>query len=123
MSERPSAETCERLESSAVSRGLTVFARINFSGDAEKVGIVMRPARLLIFGSLKAGTPLMLAAPASAIDFPLKVLVSEDESGRAFLSYNPPKYLMDRHNIPEELLKDIAGTVGMVESAAAQSGG
>jgi len=110
------AETFELLESKVASLGLSVFARIDFQKDAEKAEIKMRPARLLIFGNPKAGTPLMIASPTIAIDFPLKVLVSEDEQGKVWLTYNSPQYLKDRHNIPETLLKNISGIVGIVES-------
>jgi uncharacterized protein (DUF302 family) len=111
-------DTFVLLESAVASRGLTVFARIDFSGDARRAGLDMRPTRLLVFGNPKAGTPLMVAAPTLAIDFPLKVLVSEDESGKVWLSYNSPQYLKDRHDVPDELLKNTGGIVSIVDSVA-----
>jgi len=111
-------ETFRQLESSVLSRGLTVFARIDFSGDAAKAGVKMRSTRLLVFGNPKAGTPLMIAAPSIALDFPLKILVSEDEKGRTWLSYNALEYLRNRHNVPAVLLKNIEGIVGIVDSVA-----
>jgi uncharacterized protein (DUF302 family) len=110
------AETLERLESSIISKGLTIFARIDFSEDAEKAGLKMNPTRLLIFGNPKAGTPLMIASPSLAIDFPLKILVSVDDTGKAWVSYNSPEYLRDRHHIPDNLLKNISGIVSISES-------
>jgi uncharacterized protein (DUF302 family) len=95
-----------------------IFARIDFSGDAQKAGLKMNLTRMLIFGNPKAGTPLMIAAPTVAIDFPLKVLVSADKNGRVSVSYNSPEYLMARHNLPAELLKNITGIVEIVESVA-----
>jgi uncharacterized protein (DUF302 family) len=118
MSKYSFEDTFRRLESAIASRGLTIFARIDFSGDAQKAGLKMNPARLLIFGNPKAGTPLMVAAPTVAIDFPLKVLVASDKNARVWVSYNSPEYLRDRHNLPAELLKNIAGIVGIVESVA-----
>jgi uncharacterized protein (DUF302 family) len=112
----PFADTFDQLKFAVVSRGLTVFASIDFSEDAERAGSKMLPTRLLIFGSPKAGTPLMVAAPTLAIDLPLKVLVSEDENGRVWVSYNSLRYLKDRHNIPDELLKNISGIISIVES-------
>jgi len=112
------AETFERLKSIAVSHGLTIFATIDFSEDAERAGLKMNPTRLLIFGNPKAGTPLMISSPTVAIDFPLKALVSEDENRKVTISYNSPQYLEARHNIPDELLKNISGIVSIVESAA-----
>jgi uncharacterized protein (DUF302 family) len=109
-------DTCQRLESTVVSRGLTIFARINFSDDAHKAGLRMNPTRMLIFGNPKAGTPLMVAAPTLAIDFPLKILVSEDDKGRVWVTYNSPEYLKNRHDIPEDLLKNISGIIPVAES-------
>jgi uncharacterized protein (DUF302 family) len=109
-------DTFKRLESGVSSRGLTVFARIDFSGDAERAGLKMKPTRMLIFGSPKAGTPLMIATPTLAIDLPLKILVSEDEKGKVRVSFNSPDYLKERHNIPSQLLPNIAGIVSIAQS-------
>src|SRR5271168_1526828 len=97
-------ETVKRLQSILADRGLQVFALVDHSGEAEKVGMKMRPTKLLIFGSPKAGTPLMLAAPSIAIDLPLKILVWEDGQGKVWVSYNSPDYLRERHGLPQELL-------------------
>ncbi len=116
-SEYSFGDTFERLKSTVLSRGLTVFANINFSADAEHVGLKMNLAQMLIFGNPKAGTPLMVAAPTLALDFPLKVLVSEDANGKVWVSYNSLQYLKIRHDIPDELLKNISGIEDIVESA------
>jgi uncharacterized protein (DUF302 family) len=81
------------------------------------VGMKMPPTKLLIFGSPKAGTPLMLAAPSIAIDLPLKILVWEDSQGKVWLSYNSPEYLMKRHGVPQDLLKNIAVVGTLAEKA------
>jgi len=112
------ADSIERLESLARSKGLTVFARIDFSGDAARAGLDMRPTQMLIFGSPKAGTPLMVAAPGVAIDLPLKALAWQDASGQVWLSYNAPSYLKQRHGVPEALLPNIAGVKALVEQAS-----
>jgi uncharacterized protein (DUF302 family) len=91
---------------------------IDHSGEAEKVGLKMPPTKLLIFGNPKSGTPLMLAAPSSAIDLPLKILVSEDATGKVQISYNSPAYLENRHGLPPELIPNIA----IIEGLAAQAG-
>jgi uncharacterized protein (DUF302 family) len=101
-------ETLRRLEAVLQARGVTVFARVDHSGEAEKAGLKMNPAQLLIFGSPKAGTPLMVAAPTLAIDLPLKALAWQDAGGKVWLSYNTPEYLKQRHNIPDVLVKNIA---------------
>src|SRR5579872_2778415 len=81
-------QTVARLKDILHSKGITLFALIDHSGEAEKVGMKMLPTKLLIFGSPKGGTPLMLAAPSVAIDLPLKILVWEDSQGKVWLSYN-----------------------------------
>jgi uncharacterized protein (DUF302 family)/uncharacterized membrane protein YidH (DUF202 family) len=108
-------QTVERLKTILQSKGVTLFALVDHSGEAEKVGMKMRPTKLLIFGSPKAGTPLMLAGPSVAIDLPLKILVWEDAQEKVWVSYNSPEYLKERHGLPQELLQNIAA----VETLAA----
>lgn len=110
-------ETVEKLNGILNAKGVTLFALVDHSGEAEKVGMKMRPTKLLIFGSPKAGTPVMLAAPSIAIDLPLKVLVWEDSSGKVWVSYNSPDYLQERHDIPDELMQNIS----LVETLAAKA--
>lgn len=109
-------ETLLRLESVVQSKGLAIFCRVDHSGEAEKAGLKMNPTQLVIFGSPKAGTPLMVASPTLAIDLPLKALVWEDAGGKVWVSYNAPEYLKQRHNIPDELVKNIAGIGPLLES-------
>jgi uncharacterized protein (DUF302 family) len=111
-------DTVDRLEGIVQSRGLTLFAVVDHSGEAEKVGISMPPTRLLIFGSAKAGTPLMLDAPSVAIDLPLKVLVRQDGEGQTWVSYNSPEYLRQRHGFPAELVQNIAAVEVLAAAAA-----
>jgi uncharacterized protein (DUF302 family) len=110
-------ETVEKLKGILQAKGVTLFALVDHSGEAEKVGMKMRPTKLLIFGSPKAGTPLMQAAPSIAIDLPLKILVAEDEKGKVWVSYNSSAYLQQRHGLPQELLQNIA----VVEVLAAKA--
>ena len=110
-------ETLQRLEALVQERSLTIFARIDHSGEAVKVGLSMRPTKLLIFGSPKGGTPLMQTAPSIAIDLPLKALIWEDADGKAWLTYNDPAYLQHRHNVPPELLPNIAGVGALFAKA------
>ena len=110
-------ETVDKLKAILQSKGVTLFAVVDHSGEAERVGMRMPPTKLLIFGSPKAGTPLMLAAPSSAIDLPLKILVSQDTQGAVWLSYNSPEYLKQRHNLPAELLQNIAVVELLVSKA------
>jgi uncharacterized protein (DUF302 family) len=102
------AETLNRLESTLRARGIAEFARIDHSGEAAKIGLKMDPTQVVIFGSPKAGTPLMVAAPTLAIDLPLKALIWEDAGGKVWVSYNTAEYLAQRHSVPAELVANIA---------------
>jgi uncharacterized protein (DUF302 family) len=110
-------ETLQRLEALLHQKSVTIFALVDHSGEAAKAGLQMRPTKLLIFGSPKAGTPLMQAAPTSAIDLPLKALVWQDAEGKVWLTYNDPGYLLRRHDVPAELLPNIAGVSGLFAKA------
>src|ERR1700691_2152649 len=116
-SPRSVEETVQRLKSVIAQQGLQLFSLVDHSGEAEKVGLKMRPTKVLIFGSPKGGTPLMVASPSLAIDLPMKALVAEDENGRVWLTYNSPDYLKERHNVPEDLIKNLAGAGPLMEKA------
>lgn len=111
-------ETVERIKGILQSKGIALFALIDHSGEAEKAGMTMRPTKLLIFGSPKAGTPLMLAAPSIAIDLPLKILVWQDDQGKAWVSYNSPDYLINRHGLAENLAPVLAAVKAIAGNAA-----
>jgi len=111
-------QTVQKLERILEAKAVKLFAVIDHSGEAEKVGLAMRPAKLLIFGNPKAGTPLMVASPTSAIDLPLKVLVWEDQNGQTRISYNAPSYLQARHALPSDLVQNIAVVEMLARGAA-----
>jgi uncharacterized protein (DUF302 family) len=111
--------TVERIEAVLRARGLTLFALVDHSGEAARVGLTMRPTKLLIFGSPTAGTPLMVASPLLAIDLPLKALVWQDAAGQALVGYNSTAYLALRHHIPDTLLPNIAGIDALIANALA----
>lgn len=117
-SRRSVDETVQRLREILQAKGVRLFAMIDHSGEAEKVGMHMLPTKLLIFGNPKAGTPLMLAAPSAAIDLPLKILVWQDKQGGVWVSYNSPAYLQRRHGLPPELLPNIAVVEDLAMKAA-----
>ncbi len=110
-------ETVQRLQKTFTEKGLKIFAIIDHSGEAEKVGLKMPPTKVVVFGSPKGGTPLMLAAPSLAIDLPLKALVAEDSSGKVWVTYNRPEYLQERHSVPGDLIKNLAGAGPLIERA------
>jgi len=111
-------ETVNRLESLVKEKGITVFARIDHQAEAAKAGLAMKASQLLIFGNPKAGTPLMKAAPTTAIDLPLKALAWEDADGKVWLSYNRPDFLKQRHGLSDDQLKPLAPLGGLIEKAA-----
>jgi len=111
------AETLERLENVIRSKGLMIFAFIDHSGEAERAGLRMRDTKLLIFGSPKAGTPLMIASPLLALDLPLKALVWKDKEDHVMVSYNSVAYLTNRYNLPDDLAKNIAGIDSLIQNA------
>jgi uncharacterized protein (DUF302 family) len=117
-SRRSVDETVDKLKTILKSKGVTLFALVDHSGEAEKVGMKMTPTKLLIFGNPKGGTPLMLAAPSVALDLPLKILVAEDSDGKVWISYNSAEYLKERYGVPENLLPNVA----VVEALAAAAG-
>lgn len=108
-------DTLGKLQHLLEAKGIAVFALVDHSGEAAKVGMNMRPTKLLIFGNPKGGTPLMLAAPSIAIDLPLKILIWQDDQEKVWVSYNTPEYLAERHGLPSHLAQNI----GFVESLAA----
>jgi uncharacterized protein (DUF302 family) len=110
--------TVEKIHGILAAKGVTLFALVDHSGEAEKVGMKMRPTKLLIFGSPKAGTPVMLAAPSIAIDLPLKILVWEDGDGKVWISYNSVDYLRNRHNVPTELMQNLAAAEAIAAMVA-----
>ncbi|HZR56323.1 MAG TPA: DUF302 domain-containing protein [Terriglobales bacterium] len=106
-------QTVEKLKSILQDKGITLFALVDHSGEAEKARMKMRPTKLFIFGNPKGGTAVMLAAASIAIDLPLKALVWEDSQGKVWVSYNSPEYLKKRHAVPDDLVKNIS-VVGML---------
>jgi len=111
-------DTVNKLTGILQAKGVTLIALIDHSGEAEKAGMEMRPTKLLIFGNPKAGTPLMVLAPHSAIDLPLKILIWEDAQRKVWITYNSSTYLQERHNLPANLMQNIA----VVETLAAKAG-
>lgn len=110
-------ESVQRLQAILAEKGLQVFALVDHSGEAEKVGLKMCPTKVLIFGSPKAGTPLMVEAPTLAIDLPLKALIAEDTHGNVSVTYNDPEYLQRRHGVPPQLIKNLAGAGVLIAKA------
>jgi uncharacterized protein (DUF302 family) len=114
-------ETMDRLEAEIKARGMTVFAHIDHAAGAAEVGLPLRPTELLIFGSAKAGTPLMQADQAIGIDLPLKALVSEDAAGKVWLSYNDPRWLAQRHGLGAAAAQTVDAMAAALDAIAAKA--
>lgn len=113
-------DTMERLKAAVTARGMTIFAEIDHAGAAKDVGMTLAPTEVLIFGSPKAGTPLMQASQTMGIDLPLKALVWQDSAGKTWLGYNDPKWLARRHGVTgnDHLLDAIATALASVAKDA-----
>ncbi|MEH2279507.1 MAG: DUF302 domain-containing protein [Nostoc sp.] len=110
-------ETIDRFAAILQAKGVTVFARIDQQAEAKKVGLSLPPTQLLLFGNLKAGTPLMVAEPTIALDLPLKVLAWEATDGKVWVSYNDPNYLKQRFSLSDELVKNVAIIAPLIHQA------
>jgi uncharacterized protein (DUF302 family) len=113
------ADILTKIVAIAQTRGITVFANIDFSGDAARSQLSLRPTGLVILGNPAAGTPVMAAAPTTAIDLPLKILAFEDDQGHTWVAYNDPKYLQRRHGFSEALIQNLAPIGKLAEAVAA----
>jgi uncharacterized protein (DUF302 family) len=118
LSEHPFRETVERLEGAVARRGAKVFARVDFTADARAAGLLLRPTFLLLFGSPRAGTPVLQARPTAALDLPLKIVVWEDDDGKVWLLYNEPEFLELRHALPPQLDRVLDGVAQIAVEAA-----
>ena len=117
--ERSVSDVLARVEAIAREKGMTIFARIDFSGDAARAGLEMPAERLLIFGNPKGGTPLMQSAPSVGIDLPLKALIYQAADGGTTIAYNDPRYITERHGLPAALAANLVAVVPLIEQAAA----
>ena len=110
------ADTVQRLLAAFADRGLRVFATLDQQAAAAEVGLSMPPTTLIIFGNPKAGTPLMLAQPSTALDLPLKALVAESESGEVRVSFNTTAYIIERHDLPPALAGNLLPAERLIAS-------
>jgi uncharacterized protein (DUF302 family) len=111
------AATIHRLETLLTEKGVKIFARIEFSADAQAAGLTLRPELMLVFGNPKAGTPLMVERPTVGIDLPLKVLAWEDTAGKSWVAFNDPSYIIERHGLTGSLATNLAAVIPLIEKA------
>ena len=115
------AEILERLTALIRARGITIFAQIDFSGDATRAGLSLLPTGMVIFGNPAVGTPVIAATPTVAIDLPQKILAWQDTDGHTWVAYNDPEYVQARHLFAPELKKNIAAAGALAAAAAADT--
>ena len=111
-------QTVTRLQSLLQEKGIKLFCLIDHSGEAAAAGLEMRPTRVFLFGNPKAGTPLMVAAPTTALDLPLKILIAESAAGEVLVSWNDPAWLQQRHGFPPALTANLAAAELLAKAAA-----
>jgi uncharacterized protein (DUF302 family) len=114
-------ETIDRLVAEIAAKGLTVFARVDHAAGATEVGLPLRPTELVIFGNAKGGTPLMQHEQTIGIDLPLKALICQDATGRTWLSYNDPAWIVQRHEVAPDLLPNLKVMTAMLEGLAREA--
>ena len=112
-------DTLTRLDEAVTKRGLKIFARFDHAAEATAAGLSMDATVVLVFGSPKAGTPLMIKTPSLAIDLPLKILIAEDADGTVWLTYSTPEFLIARHGLSSEDRKVLGGVAVIASEAAA----
>lgn len=111
----PFAQTVQRIVSALAARGLKIFATWDQQAEAKAVGLDMPPTTLIVFGNPKAGTALMLAQPQSALDLPLKVLVSQDAAGTVVVSFNTAEFIIQRHGLPAQMVANLQPAFTLIE--------
>jgi uncharacterized protein (DUF302 family) len=111
------SQTMDAVEKTLTGHGAFIYARIDQEAEAAKVGLTLRPMKLLIFGNPKGGIPLMNANPLCGLDLPLKILVWEDDEKKTWLSYNSFAYLQKRFDLPPELMQNLSGVEKLIQQA------
>jgi uncharacterized protein (DUF302 family) len=117
VSPRSVDDTTKRVQELLHTKGIKTFCVVDHSGEAMRVGLAMRPTKLIIFGSPNAGTPVMVASPSAALDLPLKALVFEDATGTVSVAFNSPDYFQRRHRIPDDLIGNVSGAGALLRAA------
>jgi uncharacterized protein (DUF302 family) len=119
VSPRSVTQTVSRLTGILSAKGLKVFAVIDQAAEASKVGLQLRETTLVLFGNPAAGTPVMVAAPLSALDLPLKVLIWDD-AGQTKVTYYGPAALAARYGLDAELTANLAAIDPLTDALVAQ---
>ena len=118
LSARSVADTVARFTELAGAKGLKLFAVIDQRAEAKQAGLDLRETTLVLFGSPAAGTPVMAAAPLSALDLPLKVLIWDD-AGQTKVSYTSPEELAARYHLSDDLAGRLAGIGPLTDALVA----
>lgn len=103
LSAHPFEATLERMAAAITQAGLILFSRIDHQAGAREAGLDMPPTTVLTYGHPKGGTPIMLAAPLSALDLPLRVLVWVRDDGQTVIAFHPIGAVLRRAGVPDSL--------------------
>jgi uncharacterized protein (DUF302 family) len=95
--------TLECLEQVIEKAGMSVFARIDHAAGSREIGLEMPPSVVLLYGSPRGGTPIMLESPQAALDLPLRVLVRREAQGQVLIAFHPAAAMLRLAGVPEEL--------------------
>jgi uncharacterized protein (DUF302 family) len=115
------SETLDRLLAALATRKLAVFARVDHAAGAASVGLPLRPTEVVIFGNPKGGTALMQDRQSTGIDLPLKALVCEDADGKAWLTYNDPAWIAERHGLGVISAAAVQAMAGLLSAIAREA--
>jgi uncharacterized protein (DUF302 family) len=103
LSAHPFEATLERLTAAITQAGLILFNRIDHQAGAREAGLDMPPTTVLTYGHPKGGTPIMLVAPLTALDLPLRVLVRVRDDGQTVIAFHPIGVMLRRAGVPDTL--------------------
>lgn len=109
-------ESVRRIKADVAAKGIPFFQEIDQAKLAGDAGIKLKPSILLVFGNPPLGTLFIKANPVAGLDWPVRVLVFQDEQGQVFAAYNDFTYIARRHGIGGDELKHFATATGVIGS-------
>ena len=115
----PMKETIHRIKADIAAKGITYFQDIDQAKLAAKAGIKLRPSTLLIFGNPGLGTQFITAKPEAGLDWPVRLLVTQDETGQVWAVYTDFKWIAARHGIRDrdEQFATATGVIASITSS------
>ena len=112
----PMEETVARLKKDVAAKGITFFQEINQSKLAADVGVKVLPSTLLVFGNPPLGTQFIAARPEAGLDWPVRLLVQQDDKGDVWAIYTDFGWIARRHGVSGEAAKPFETASGVINS-------